>query len=263
MIAVAGLAGAAAAQNYEVAIDYNGTTYGFGGTNDQLVIAPGETVSISVWGTGGNANNIPGFTAWDSFSFFMDITGTFDLGGITTFVEDLSETAPIPSATPSTGWANTPDTWTQGRRPGGGVGNPFNFLNSRGFRYAPVVGAIAQTYEATSIPGGLRVTQSGNQFVDMFAGNSTLISTLFEEYVNFEEDIEIFRIDYTPTTEGDHVVSATTVGATAFLNGSFAVGQNVLPLMLEGDSFTVTVIPAPGAFALLGLGGLVAVRRRR
>jgi hypothetical protein len=30
-----------------------------------------------------------------------------------------------------------------------------------------------------------------------------------------------------------------------------------------GSTVTVTFIPAPGAAALLGLGGLVAVRRRR
>lgn len=31
----------------------------------------------------------------------------------------------------------------------------------------------------------------------------------------------------------------------------------------QGSSFTVTFVPAPGAAALLGLGGLVATRRRR
>ncbi len=269
LIAVAGIAGAAAAQNYEVAVQYNGDTYGFGGAAGPVVINPGETVQISVWVTGGNADNIPGFTAWDSFTFRLDVTGAADIDGITPFTENLSETAPVSrgsqSPTGNTGWDNAPDTWTQGRRPGGGVGNPFGFLTSNGFRYAPnTAGAIAMPYDAQPIAGGFRIFQNNNDdTINGFQGNATLLPTLFTEYVNFDENIEVFRISYTATTEGDHVVDVRTAGATAFLNASYAVGQNVLPLMLAGDQITITVIPAPGAFALLGLGGLAAVRRRR
>ena len=47
-------------------------------------------------------------------------------------------------------------------------------------------------------------------------------------------------------------------GANPGSSSGFGFGRNDMAFVIEGD-----VVPAPGALALLGLGGLVAGRRRR
>lgn len=61
------------------------------------------------------------------------------------------------------------------------------------------------------------------------------------------------------------------INASALLNGSMQtsdVGGGLYPMQLSpgqtlSSSYTFTVVPTPGAAAMLGLGGLAALRRRR
>ncbi len=74
------------------------------------------------------------------------------------------------------------------------------------------------------------------------------------------QSVDVYVFDYTlpAGTEGkvDIVVSANFAGL--WDNG--VLDQ---PVNVNSSSFSINVLPAPGATALLGLGGLVAARRRR
>ena len=70
-----------------------------------------------------------------------------------------------------------------------------------------------------------------------------------------------FTFDVVAEAEG--ALSYSTAGIATLFNSDFifdpAIEFNVFPVNTD----TVNIVPAPGALALLGLGGLVAGRRRR
>ncbi len=59
----------------------------------------------------------------------------------------------------------------------------------------------------------------------------------------------------------DAVGTYTFDGLTVFNWGFEDAGLQIAGMIF--DEFTITVVPAPGALAMLGLGGLMATRRRR
>lgn len=73
-----------------------------------------------------------------------------------------------------------------------------------------------------------------------------------------------FQYDVTDFTARTVVFQTNFVGSTYFTSID---GQGIPNAIVFGQetqgSYTVTITPAPGAAALLGLGGLVAARRRR
>ena len=81
------------------------------------------------------------------------------------------------------------------------------------------------------------------------------------------EDNPILLSSYTWTTADftGRVVGLDTSGTVNFLVAAIATGAttNLFPAEFRDGSGSIKVTPAPSALALLGLGGLVAVRRRR
>ena len=120
----------------------------------------------------------------------------------------------------------------------------------------------AGTRSSNTGPGQLGVFYSGDGF-------STAIATFSQSgtaYTNSVFDMSALT-DLTGTVEFriGLINDASAGGGSVSGTGTFRIGDhydgaNYSEFRFEG---TVRAVPAPGAFALMGLGGLVAVRRRR
>ncbi len=262
-------AGVAQAQSFQVRLD--GAAYA-----EPIIATPGQTVQISVWLTGGQ--EIPNFMGWAKYGVRLFVEGAADIdgferatGGIST--EDPNETMPIPTATTLSGWRDVPDTWTSGRRPGGGSALDGQ-LNSLGWRL-PLIpnplnpGPHPASFAASATANGFQILQSpafggtpnaltltGSQ------GDGNQFPMFTSEHINFENDVEILRFSYTPETIGDHVVRLEAMLAHAFINNNLGIGEDVTSFLHESPTATIT-LPTPTGTALLTLAALAAARRRR
>jgi MYXO-CTERM domain-containing protein len=70
-----------------------------------------------------------------------------------------------------------------------------------------------------------------------------------------------FTFDVTAEAEG--VLSYGAAGVATLFNSEFIFDPAIEFTAFPVNSDSVSIVPAPGAMALLGLGGLVASRRRR
>ncbi len=82
--------------------------------------------------------------------------------------------------------------------------------------------------------------------------------------VNTWVPVYTFQYDVTDFTARTITFSTNFVGSTYFTSADSSGVPNAIVFGQESQgSYTVQITPAPGAAALLGLGGLVAARRRR
>ena len=158
-----------------------------------------------------------------------------------------------------------------------------------------VAGMLAAAGAANAQLGGLTWTfnnnGTGGSFVDTgvtltivggdngvggdsdYATNLPIAGTIAFSWAYFSNDSGTFDSGYyrnpskTTLAFNNSTIKAGNV-STPVVAGAFAFGVNTVdgifgPGTLEITNFSYTPIPAPGAFALLGLGGLVAARRRR
>jgi PEP-CTERM motif len=111
------------------------------------------------------------------------------------------------------------------------------------------------------IPGAL------NAAGDLVGTNAGQVGKTLNPNPIIDNPIKILDISWTDTTGGNFLVNygATSASGKMFLdiglaNGNW-VGHNATKLAFGQGGFAV--VPAPASMALLGLGGLVAARRRR
>lgn len=74
---------------------------------------------------------------------------------------------------------------------------------------------------------------------------------------------DTFNLSVNGSSYLTHAWTSTTVEPANLSAANLRQGTSTSAPTLQIDNITVTSVPAPGAAALLGLGGLVALRRRR
>jgi uncharacterized protein (TIGR03382 family) len=140
---------------------------------------------------------------------------------------------------------------------GRGVFNPFRQVANLG----NAANGILDDVDGTT--PGLQ-TPATNSVINIF-GNMAQADFDNNAGNNFGADgfIPLFIVRYDVTDLSARSLTFTYEGFVTAFSG-FAGGLAVEAATVEGStSYTVNIVPAPGAAALLGLGGLVALRRRR
>ena len=115
-------------------------------------------------------------------------------------------------------------------------------------------GGLALEYRGYSFPLPIFVAGGVNDF--------SVLGTLHFEALTDNAGVvfgsgALIRLDVTASTEPDGGVSTIDV-----IPDFFSIGFDAVPAS-AGETFTINVTPEPATLVLLGLGGLVARRRRR
>jgi hypothetical protein len=119
---------------------------------------------------------------------------------------------------------------------------------------------------------GTRASVAANALTDIVgatggAALANLTDGIFDNSnwgVNTWVNVYTFQYDVTAFNARTVTFQTSFVGSTFFNAVDGSGVPNAIPFQGESQgSYTVTITPAPGAAALLGLGGLLAARRRR
>ena len=168
--------------------------------------------------------------------------------------------------------------FTRGPGLGGNAGN--NSLNSNGWStdasqdYVSFGFTVADGYtvDLESFWFGARSSGTGPGFLGIFVSTDGFSSSVYEfvnvgtSFTNAVADMSALTgltgtVEFRVQLLNDVSAGGGLVGSQGtFRMGDHFDGSDFTEMRFEGS---VNVIPAPGAFALLGLGGLVATRRRR
>lgn len=252
-LAIAAVSGLAAAANADTSINFEASTDGSAWSSN-LSVAPGTQVYVRmrVQVTGQTVVGFSGMTSQPVLSNWgaSDVRNGFTFPGLgndgtpgteTTYDGKMVSNAPGTN----TGRIFPFGTAGQGAASSSGLLTSFNDAGNR-LRFA----GSKNTTETTNAAWGLASSQNP----------ASLMGTNFSSTTN----ATIFRYSVTMTTQGDHVASLVQLSGGAvkwYLNtGGTSILTDTNTTINPG---TITVTPAPGALALLGLGGLAAGRRRR
>lgn len=117
---------------------------------------------------------------------------------------------------------------------------------------------------------GARSSNTGPGFLGLFYSGDGFTDALFtfaQDGTNFNNAIvDLSALTGLTGTVEFRIAALNDIsanGGTLSSGGTFRVGDHFLDGNFSEMRFEGTVVPAPGAFALIGLGGLVAGRRRR
>ena len=137
----------------------------------------------------------------------------------------------------------------------------FTGLSGTGY-YGGFVGSFLANADLGTA-GNLQNLMSGEGTAAVANGANIDNMNVFNSALLGSDDQSIgafFSFDVTATAEGE--LSYDAQGVSSLFASDF-IFESAIELNASVISDTVRIVPAPGAAALLGLGGLVAVRRRR
>ncbi|MEL7472788.1 MAG: hypothetical protein AAGK04_05665 [Planctomycetota bacterium] len=231
--AIAGLAAAATAQDVVFWVD------GAPAPADPIAASNGDTfvVDVVLDATGYQGD----FFAWHQYNFNINMSGpatASDIGG------DLAESDFLETAD-TTGVGAAGNAWTGGRRPGAFPGSA---SNNGGNRFGGDTGSVVSDSGIT----GPAATIGGRQQAPAAPENNSLI--------NQSRQYEVYRFQYT-YNGNDGLVEFTL--ADAVINVYPALGAFNEFIAADQIGSVSFGIPTPATAGILGLGGLVAARRRR
>lgn len=117
--------------------------------------------------------------------------------------------------------------------------------------------ALGTASNMTTMMAGEAILPSANgaDINDINTFNSALLGSDDQSIGDF------YTYDVTASAEG--VLSYSASGLATLFNSDFIFDTPIEFTSFAVNSDSVNIVPAPGAAALLGLGGLVATRRRR
>jgi hypothetical protein len=115
---------------------------------------------------------------------------------------------------------------------------------------------MPQTFADGAIAGGRRITATGGGVIDA----AQLPQIMNPLYTN-ANPVEVFRFTVVAGTAGRTIdIDSPITNVNLYAN---AQGMPTTPYEITTDGAHIQIVPAPGAAALLGLGGLVSIGRRR
>jgi hypothetical protein len=268
-LALATLAGAASAQTITFSVVFSPV----GPVGNNAVV--NGTVRAT-W-TGG-ASGATGLAGGQFRLRFGDTGGTFSVANITAPLGSASTQEPttnqVGHSNPTDPLAPTPSTsWSIGRRPKTAVNEladptdpsqGYSVQSGGGFRF-PTLGSgpTDLAYRAENQGGIVYLTGRNGASVENrieFAQVSRGLQADPLFYVS-DNTFDLFKFRITTPASGAGVVSALPEIAIATLYTSDSGAQT--NATLAGVAGTIAYSPSPSTLALLGLGGLVAGRRRR
>jgi hypothetical protein len=221
----------------------------------QLIILTSASRLLSVDAAGNTAALGPAFApALNAAEYSIDFNPTVDrirtVGGV-----GGTENFRLNPVNGSRVAGDTALTFSGGGAPNA-VGTAYRFWN---FGFNAPMGSVRQ-YIIDSNQDGLFLGEVGSQAGGNLSFNGGIVTTIGALGVIPSDNLVGFDI-FGPTDTG--FVSATGTAGTVLYTLDFATGAATSIGAIGANVIDVTFIPAPGSVALLGLGGLLAARRRR
>lgn len=256
-LAIVAAAGLASAANAATAINFDVSSDGGATWGSSVVAAPGATIQVRMRAqlSGATAVGFAGLTAQPVLSNWTagDVRNAFTFPGVDNTGAPTTETAYDGRHVPNTPASNTGRMFPFGSG-GQGVSSSSGLLTSfvdggSRLRFA----GSKNTTETTNVAWGVAAAQqpaslSGTNFV------SNPNVTLFRYSITLSADPAARDL-----VAGIVQVSGSLVKWYLNTTGTSVLNDNAITI----NNGTISIVPAPGALALLGLGGLAAARRRR
>jgi hypothetical protein len=120
----------------------------------------------------------------------------------------------------------------------------------------PALRLLPQTLVDNTVAGGRTITGMGNTVIDAAQGPQ-IINPPF----NASNPIEVFRFMFVAGAADRTIDIGSQITAVNLYSN--AQGMPTLPYTPSVDGAQISIVPAPGAAALMGIGGLLCIRRRR
>lgn len=136
------------------------------------------------------------------------------------------------------------------------VSDTLTYSELLGLGRNPLLRMLPQAFTDGAIAGGRRITATAGAVID----SAQLPQMMNPLYTN-ANPVEVFRFTFLAGTAGRTIdIDSPITNVNLYAN---AAGMLTTPYEITTDGAQIQIIPAPGAAALLGLGGLVSCRRRR
>ncbi len=139
----------------------------------------------------------------------------------------------------------------------------FTGLQATGY-FGGFVGSFLASDNGLGVASNMNTLMSGEAVTPVANGASVNNINTFNSALLGTDDQSLgvfYTFDVTATAEG--ALSYGAAGVATLFPSDFIFAGAIEFTAFPVSSDTVSIVPAPGAFALLGLGGLAATRRRR
>lgn len=130
------------------------------------------------------------------------------------------------------------------------------YSEAMGMGRNPLLRMLPQAFVDGVIAGGRNITATGGGVIDA-AQMPQMMNPMFTT----ANPVEVFRFVFTAGEAGRVIGIDSPLQSVSLYSN--AMGVPTAPYLLNVDGASIQIVPAPGAAALLGLGGALCLRRRR